>query len=117
MGIGAVYNDAQWQWMSEHLGGYNPLCSALEAAFAAPFLIENQGGGGHAIIGQLEGGYRICITTAHAALSSYAGHRRHDSDGTPPGWGIGIYTAADEFSEAIGGPLTRPNSLTTIPAS
>lgn len=102
MGIGAARNDRHWHWLSEHLGGYNPLCTHLDDTFGVEFLLEDTGGGCHAIIGRLDNGYQVWLTMAICVISTHAEHAELEAAREPAGWAAGIYGPENDFSEAVG---------------
>lgn len=115
MGIGAVNNDAQWHWINENLGQYNPLCEHLEKEFAVEFTIDGTGGGCYALVGHLPTGQQVMITMADDVLTTYAEHATLEADGDQPGWAVGIYTPADDYSETTGWSADRSVSIDDFP--
>lgn len=112
MGIGAVYNDAQWHWISENLGQYNPLCEHLEKEFGTEFLIQHNSGGCHSLVGRFTNGHKVMVTMAVDVISTYAEHATLEAEGEEPGWAAAIYTPTDDYSEAIGWAADRSISIT-----
>lgn len=102
MGIGAFNNEAQWRWMVDEFGGYNPLCNFLQAEFSAEFLIEQTGGGCHAIIARLESGYRVWLTMAVDILETYRERVAYDVQGLPAGWAAGVYGPVNDYCDPVG---------------
>lgn len=115
MGIGAVNNDAQWHWINENLGQYNPLCEHLEKEFAVEFTIDGTGGGCYALVGHLPTGQQVMITMADDVLTTYAEHATLEAEGEQPGWAVGIYTPADDYSEATGWAADISMSIADFP--
>lgn len=111
MGIGAVYNDEQWHWISKNLGQYNPLCEHLQTEFGTEFLIEHSSGGCHSLVGRFSNGHMVMVTMAIDVLSTYAEHAALEAAGEEPGWAAAIYSPADEYSEAISWAADRSISI------
>lgn len=101
MGIGAVRNDKEWHWISEHLGAYIPLCRRLEAELGTEFLIESVGSAGYAIVGLFVGDLKVMLTKAVGPLETYAEHAHLDACGQAAGWAAAVYSAADDYCEPI----------------
>lgn len=102
MGVGAANTEGQWHWMVDKYNGYNPLCEHLENEFGVEFVIEQTGGGCHAIIAEFATGYKVWLTMAEDVLETYQERVIADAEGFRAGWAAGVYGPVNDFCEAIG---------------
>lgn len=89
------------RWIADNFGGYRPLLAYLRSEFGAEFDVQHTGGGCFAIIGVLGSGHEVWLTMAVDVLGTYAEHVSLEAEGELAGWGVGIYGAANDHSEAL----------------
>lgn len=84
--------------------GYHETLAALDNWLNLDWQVIETGGGCLAIWNNtlLEGGLRVYITDRQDVLSDWRYRVKSCHNGEPVGWGVGVYSATDDYCEARG---------------